>query len=327
MTSRKIKQSRPAGRKRKAAGTTLARKSYIPTRIPREMVSQVCALTDPFCKHAFGGKYPDDSPTRTVPYAKHYTATVTTNSEGNGCVVVLPNYLYRSSTTGPMLGTTVDLTTSTFSAASVPLASANGVRLVSMGVRVRNIAAPLSAAGMVHLRTYPNSNSSGFGIIDVAAYNGRQTLDVPLQDCKNVVVLPPHGYQPPELFYTVSTISPTTSVIDWVSPGYLPATIAVIGGPASTPVLQLEFVEHWEMYFGDDSEAGFLATPPPPANALVTNAAARVTSSVGNLFIEGVEAFGRRVVQSAATALGAAVSSRLGLGPTPGMTIAARIVD
>jgi hypothetical protein len=289
-------------------------------------VNQVCGLTDPFCGHASGAKYPDDTSLRSLPYTVHYNTTVGSDANGNLGLLVWPTWFYSSFVGGAVnVGGDTFTPSLNFSVPVVPvLTGQSKARIVSMGIRVRNVAPALTASGMVYLRSFPAELAASLVTIQGTSYMASQSKDVPLIECRDEAVVFEHSSQMPQIFYDGNLQHPTPAVVTAVASGFLPVTIMGNGLPASTPCLQVELVMHMEYLFQDNAALALAATPPPTSNALVTSVAAKITSAGEATFHAGVESLSRWVQ---AKAIGYLAKNLPGPARPLGMAYSALTVD
>lgn len=272
-----------------------------------QLLRQVCSLTDPFCAHANGAKYPDDSSYPSLTMRVAYIKMLPTDASGNGAKLFLP----RSGDYGQMAsGDVTSYPTTTFSTwGTAPVAPPSGAthyRITAVGIRLTRITPPLTSSGMVRLRAFAASDGAPLGSIDVDTLKASKSLDVALQDCTQVGIVFMHTNQRPSAFYALRT---NQNVIDESdTSGFGPITIAVSGGPASVDALQIEYIQHTEYLFNDSSDLALLATPAPVANPLVTNAAAAVSSLADYTFHRTVQAATSFITSAARRAVDALAS-------------------
>ena len=291
------RKSQPAKRSTKPKPPPPARKSGPSAAL----VSHLCGLTDPFCTHANGAKYPDDSSARTLAYQYHGRTTINSDANGAASMLFLPNYVYQ-----PFVSGTVVAGVTTWGAMTTSGGTVSGVekfRIVSMGIRLRRISPPLTSSGMVRVRTIAAELGTTFQSMDCASYARSESMDIALQDCSCVSIIFAHSSQMPQRFYLPADVTPDTGVINWTSPGFLPVTVAIDGAPASTGMLDVEFFVNYEFTFDEGSAMGLLATPAPPANTLLTAAASKVTSLASNFFTSTAHALGERLRDRAVKAI------------------------
>lgn len=278
-------------------------KASIPRSIMKSNVEQVCGLSDPFCKHAIGAKFPDDSSSRTLAFSHRGLTTITTDPGGYAAVMWNPTYsnypiAYPTDTLGP----SGNLTTWDSLIPNDLFTQVDSYRIVSSGFVLRSISAPLDASGLVSVRSYGTAASELVTVPALSFGNG-EALDVPLRLVNELAVVTPHSSQVPQEFY--STGSDGTEVSSWQQVGYDPITIYVSGAPKSVTILSLEYVINYELIFSPVTGMSLLATPPPTAKQYIISAAARVTSTLKPFAEKGVKVIAESVVKAAGTAIGA----------------------
>lgn len=276
--ARQPSTTQPAGRKTKQVPTQKA--AGIPKSVKTNdaIISQICGLTDPFCKHAVGGKYPDDSSVRTLPWGYHTRFVMSSDVGGNLAYLFAPNYNYQPY----LLGAPTTATQASFSTylAGAPIADTSAFRIVSWGFKLTRVIAPLNASGMVHVRVLGVENGAGLGSLDTASYARSESYDGAVQDCRGLAVIGTRTSQMPQKFYFPADVTPTNSILTWDAAGWCPVSVSVTGAPASVAVLEAEVWVNYELTFDESSSMGLFATPPPVANAIVTGSASKISSSV-----------------------------------------------
>lgn len=314
--SRRAKPTRKSASKTTNNQTPTQRKP-ITTSIPRspptrELVEAVCGITDPFCPHSTGAKYPDASSVRTLPYTRRLRYTLASDASGFANLVISPQYAYLPYAIVNVAAGNTITSWSNFGGASA-ITGVSGYRIVSSGFVVRHIVSPLNSAGMVYIRQYGSETNTFIAPLDTTTYNSTAIANISVQDAKEIAVVLQRTSQMPQTFYAAST--DTAFVGNSIPRGFASATVAVAGAPASTPILEIEFVVNFELIFEDSSDLAQVATHPPPASALLTSAAAHVTSTMTPVVANGLAHFGRQVATKAATALATAM-----FGPVAGAT-------
>lgn len=268
--------------------------------VPRAAISQVCGITDPFCHHASGAKYPDFSSVRTLPYTRRVRTTLASNASGVANMLIYPQYGYQPFTTAPAATGTAVSGWSDFAAYST-IAGVNQYRIVSAGFIVRHIVSPLNSAGIVYIRQYGADSGATLGAVDTATYNATAVSNVPVQDAREIAVVLQHTAQMPQTFYPLATDAAVVTNVP--TKGYVFSTVSISGAPASTAIVEIEFVTNYELMFDDASELSQVATLPPASNTVITGAAAHVSSTLSPIISDGVAALGRMFVTKATTAL------------------------
>lgn len=249
-------------------------------------VTQTCGLVDPFCEHARGAKYPDESSSRTLPFSFNFSKTFSTDAVGSLGFTFFPRIANDGSgqiNVATMSSYNVATSNVNFATADVPvLANMNRYRVVSCGVRVKRISSPLTTTGMLYIRSYAESGFGNMNVYNVDTFSASKVVNVPLIDAKDVAIINEHSSQPPQLFY-----QPTTNpASNFLGAGFNPISIGVVGGPLSVAVIFVEFYMHVEYIFDDAGALALAATPPPVYSSLVNTITRDVTSHATNFYHE-----------------------------------------
>lgn len=281
-----------------------------PTRnmsIPKSIMTHVCALNDPFCAHAEQGRYGDSGRVKSLPLTMHYSHTVTTDASGNGACLILPQFLNSS----PLEIPSSNVNTNDFSTAAVAFYPWPGmtytptqVRLVTFGVTIRGISAPMYRSGLVKVRVFGHNTGAALGIVNTRDYLCDEYADVPLSDCREIAVksrrisdIATHWQLPDH--YLASGGAATT----WVSPGFQSIAVHIVGGPASVGVLTIEVLEHWELVLGDNDPMQRLAQQPLPTSNVMKEAAETVSNASKSIFTGGVKMATAYIAKAAKNAI------------------------
>lgn len=266
------------------------------SRVDSDLVDRVCGLSDPFCHHANGAKYIDDSPLRTFPFTVHSEKTLTTDINGNVAFTVVPNVTRDSICPTVVVGNTV--TPNFLDAAVVPLPTgATRFRITSVGLRVKNVAPSLTASGMVSFRGYSAEDGTQLFSYDGTAYTVAAAKNVPLINVTDECIVLQHTSQMAQNFYKPLQVMPTFIIQEWQAPGYAPVSVLLKGGPASTACLHVEFIMNVEFTFDEGFALGLAVTPAPAFNPVLAAVASRVSSSGIGVFTESANMVYRMVRQ------------------------------
>lgn len=309
------KQRKPAVVSRKTASVyKLARPLQLRTGA---LTKRVCSISDPFCNAAIGSKWYDDAANKTMPYAARALGVVQTNASGDGSVMVLPGFTY----TAAIGAATGSISSFNLATSVIPFTfSPTGYRIVSWGVVLKNITAPLYSSGIVRIRGLSNVNGSGLTSVNSALFNDFH-YDIPLQDCKEVAIVGRRFNESHHFFRPPSETNPTGNVVDWQGPGWCPLVIQVGGAPASQSVIQLEYFFNYELTWDDGDSMSLMTTPAPPSNPMISTASSKVTQAVGNVFIRGIKQAETAVIKAASSYIGGLIGGALG---GPGGALAGR---
>lgn len=267
-------------------------------KVDMKAIEQVCGLTDPFCPQARLAKYPDDSSVETMTFTTRSAFTAGTDANGNSAAAFFPRpaggYVLGGAVT---IATTIVTPNLSFDAPAVaPLTGAVGFRVISAGLKLKSVAPPLTASGMVYIRSFASEVPSSYTAYDGASFSASQCREVPLSGCTDECIIFEHSSQMPQSFYPLAS---TNTLADWVPTGFKPITITVVGAPASSSILYIEFVMHLEYVFADDAALGLACTPPPPANSAVTHAAAKISSSSSTFAAKTMSSLGTAIRRKA----------------------------
>lgn len=300
----------------KQKATRPARASRIPQQPkvdPSALTRQVCSLVDPFCSAAYGAKFPDISSVRTLGYSHHTSFSITTDAGGNFGGYVLPgwNSLWCPGNNPVLFPQTYAIMLGTGAPTLVP----NGYRIVSMGFILRNTATPLTSSGLVRVRGLSALSGASIGTFDVGSYNVDFSDDTALQNTTETAVFLRRTSAAAGDFNRPSTTSVAgANISTWVSPGWGPVSVAVIGGPVSSACLSLELVVNYEVTFDDNDSLQLACTPAAPDNDIVTSAASRVQASVVSVVTAGLQTAANMIERKAKSALMNAIAARLNPG-------------
>lgn len=290
-----------AKKKKKVTKAVPIKTSTSKSVVPRAIVSKICGLTDPFCEHARGARYPDDSSSRTLPFTHRARYNLISNVTGDLNYLWWPSFGFEPLTFPSLVAGNVVTTWTDFPAQAL-ISGVTKYRIVSSGFIVKSITAPLNASGEIGVRTWPSSMGSAMQPLDLASYNCNQAKNQPLRLLNGMAVVTEHSDQMPQVFYQSSLDTPTVAIR--AANGFTPATIYATGVPASTTVAVIETYIHYELCFDDSTGMQQVAVPPPPSNAIVTQAAAKVTSAIPAIMEKGAQATGALIVRMASRAIG-----------------------
>lgn len=311
-------KKRPA---RKAKATTQTKPKARPrpgrAKVPKAHVDTVIGIINPFSEQARGIKYPDESSTKTLPFQRHERLTLTTSNLGTCGAVALPNYAYTFMIEGSTaangnisLPELVTLYTSRI--------SCDSYRIVSWGIKVSNICAPLAASGMVSIRGWSATAGTALGVTSGTGYNSTFSEDIPLQDCKEVMIIGQVSDITSTTFVPqnedmAANQSASASPLAWTRNGFNALSVALVGGPVSTPCVLIELIVNYELMFFDHDGVGILATRAPEYHQHVEGAHKHLKSKMKNVFKKGAEHLAKHAAEAAVGALADAYAP--GTGP------------
>lgn len=286
-----------------------------PSAVTSKMAMQVCSITNPFCPEAIGAKYPDNATTKSATFTLRRPFIATTDANGNAAWLWAANW-GGNGAAATVTGTTAAYTDIVQNMSQFP-ANVSRYRLVSWGVQVTPIVAPLSASGMIRVRLFSPEGGTSLTSIDTTSNLADDSYDVPLaRNQRDLFILPKRYGMESTMFQNAQTA--TSVLTDWNNPGWQVIQIAVTNGPANTTVLQMSVYYHYEVVYLDGDPGNYYATPAPVVAPKVIETSSGVISKIGS-FVEGTANTVDRLIQSSAFKyLGAAVGAYIG-GPTGAM--------
>lgn len=297
------KKTKPAPQKQTTQRRILNTTSSMNGPAKLALTRQVCAITDPFCKHAIGAKLPDNSSVRTLTYSRHVQTTLATDVSGRGGLLILPNYNYwpfvETSVGVGGFGVPVAMTP------SIPFSNTALYRIVSCGVKISSVAAPLNASGLVRIRSFNDSNGAGYNPINYSSFATPDYIDIPLRETNGIAVVSVPLPMPRQSFYDPLTTTPSSDATHWQAPGFGAIGVSLMGGPVSTDVIVVELFLNMEIVFEEGNSMALLASPPPPANQALVNASSKLTSLSTFVFDKGISAASSWIERKAMAAIGA----------------------
>nr|WPR18185.1 MAG: coat protein [Chemarfal virus 44] len=275
----------------------------------KSKLEAICSVADPFCNAAIGSKYLDIGKVRSLSYSWHSQNTFASDLGGRVGMLCIPDYLNGAYVQGLMTGSVMTIATAN---ATSKIANVSSYRIVSWGAKVRCIAPPLSASGLLSIRVFDSYTGADFASIDTTTYNCSSYLDVPLQAATEVcVVLGRLDVTSKKFIKPFDTLQGGSNVTNWVSPGFQSCTIAINGGPASTAVINVEFFVNYELTFSDSDGNQQLALPSHPYNQTISDATDTVVTSVKSIFASGAKEVASTIASASKQALIGALRSRI----------------
>lgn len=308
----KKKKSKKSKRGNRPQNMALTR---APRRIPQHMVQQVCSLTDPFCVHAMGGKYPLSTSGRTITETVRAIWSPVNSASGAGALVFMPNPLFPANQPTLATGTYTLANTNNASPVTSMFATyGKEFKLTTWGVRVITIASATNASGYMNI-----------GIMDDVQVG--QTFSAGTTNYKEWRAVPlRHGLEMTVISKPISVearqFSPAPTNNSWPVGAWESIVFEWTGNVASGNGIVFETFYNYEYSLANPSSAvASMASMAPPPNPVIQRATDSVYRSVGNIFNMGVDAFGSFITKKAAQALGGY------LGGPAGASAAGMIMD
>jgi hypothetical protein len=230
----------------------------------------------------------------------------------------IPNFKYNlNNTASSLAGDNASFGALT---SATRLSGVKNYRIVSYGMKVKRVCAPLSSSGTVYIRGLSSITGAGLENQNMTSYYTDFHEDLALQDCKEVAVIGRRIGAEASFFHDIDVTTPTTALADWVSPGWGPITISVVGGPPSVGTLNIEYFVNMEVTFSDSESLGLLMTPSPVFDPRVVDSANKIASEAKSVFLNGAREAGSFVVRKATQALLSVAAARFG-GPAAGARV------
>lgn len=306
VVQRKKKQPKPKPKPKQQQ--VVVKKASSPPKIPNASLHAICSMNDPFCHHAFGAKYMDNSRVRSLAFPFHYRVSgPTTNVNGGSTMLFMPGYTHQYA-----VGTITGGVSSYVNLTAVGnISNVMRYRIVSAGVVIRYTGAPLTASGIFQIRTFNSPDGSTLTSLDTGSYNCAEYADIPASSAREIVInFKKIDAMKAAEFNIPASTNPTLAVTDWKSSGWGPVAVALVGGPVSTPCFEVELFFHFELAFADNDGNSLLALPNPPSNSLVMAASGLVSNDTKAIMKEGIAAFGNMIARKAVLAASSYLGSR-----------------
>jgi len=226
---------------------------------------------DPFTR-SYNSRLYDINTTPVLPVHSVRQITLTSDANGHGAVVIKPTWL-DSYYDGPTITAANDMTAigASVSGSFYSATAYAEYRIVSVGVRVRSIASPTTASGIVRIYCDNNVTSTGYDL--TRPQDHYESLSTPLYQCNVVAVSEPTGIE------SLETLKIDTAGVD--ARGWTSITVSVDGVPATTAVLELEIVHNFEAI--PAPEGGFVhhAQKPAPHLPMIEHHVAKAREALG----------------------------------------------
>lgn len=297
------------GRNNPAGANAAARRSGIPS-----VVKAVCSITDPFCTAAVGSKYPDSGSSRTLAMQARGFTLLTTDSSGRAAAVFTPtpaNGYGKAATFSGATNTVATWGSMNDYAGPTSIGTSFNWRVVSLGVRATSILPATSNSGSVGVINIPAGDVLPSVAIDLDSMAYASNLRVPCNDPAGITAVARNDGVASKLYRDEGVTSSSTT---FYSLGNEVLVVYVVGGPATTAAVNIQYVVNYELTFDLSSVMNRVATPAALENTLVQTAANAVYSSVQPAVRGGMDLLTRMFHARATTFL-----SRLTRGVVPAL--------
>lgn len=316
------KQTKQPAKETKTRKKTTTLKTVVPQSrtISRERVTttrpadrtpfyqKICGVTDPFCDHALGARWPDGNALSSLPYRNRTHGTVTSFANGGTVVDFQPDNMPWGflSPTSYAAGYYVMPSTYTSITGSVALPTYfTEYRIVSSGVVIRNLMTVMNTSG--YLIISRSTTPTTFGASVAAGTTSFQSvLTVPITPGMEICI----ANTPLGSFSRAFHPFTSSSLSQYISPNWDVIRIEVVGAAPSSSVLDLEFFTSIECLLPVGSVLSQTSPPVLEDNVFIQHVSARIANVASNIVHNSVNAFGRFVYTKAVTSIGQAALYR-----------------
>lgn len=265
--------------------------------VPRSVHQKVCGITDPFCIHARGAKWPDGQGAGTAPFQIRGRLSVNTGITNNvnsnlfqfsgDLPYALLTPLSNSATIWTMNATYTDVTSSTNFTTYFQY-----YRIVSWGIIVRNILPATTSQGTVLIRKLNRGQVVSGQIVNATMY-GSEVQEYPVFPGMEISVIAKTQGNIARSFQGFNT---NTTIVN--APNWDTIQVELLNGAASTNgVLDIEYVYNVEGQLAA-SQAVLHEFIPPSAPKLpaITNAADTVLNKATSIVEGGIKTVGSTIL-------------------------------
>lgn len=255
---------------------------------PQRTAMEVCAITNPFCDESKGSKWPDGSSAYSVALPVRFRVPVTASGDGTTNLLFTSNYsrmVYRGAYNP--LDTNI-MTSWDGVSVSAPafLSQADGVRLVSGGIKFTSTLSPMEASGSVTFIELPpndlDASIAAYLPFDVQKQNRATYVTQALRDNNSMYsIFRPQGTTARAFQDTNDPDAAggvTFSTFDWTS-----LVVHVEGAPTTRTVGFVDVFLNYEVSFDASSDLSVFAQPAPIENKALVSISQNITR-VANVY-------------------------------------------
>jgi hypothetical protein len=306
------------------------------TSMVPHVAHSICSVTDAFCPHARGAKYPDANAQRTFPYTARSIVQLQADANGSACMLVCPGWTYGYSVFSSIT-TEVATMANLIAFGGTATFTPSHYRVVSLGVKVVSQTTATSSQGIIALGELSGQDSATFVTIDMTDPTKFMTYQIyPVANHDPIFWLSRRGGMSSNMFE-----APNVATITTVDTNEFSCLAIMLRGVlANTNIIRVEIVANYELQFASGTSGSQLTSPPPPPNPAAQNGASLMLANAAGTFKakseEAFSGFVSRMAKQAAQAAISGVGMAIGgmLGGEPGAMVgyeggraAARMVD
>lgn len=262
-------------------------------------VHKLCGITDPFCPHAKGARWPDGNGSNTLTYQARGLLNLVTTVDGASLSYLGATLPFNSLPPGAYGAPTFTMNAA-FQRAGTNSnwqAYASTYRVVTAGIIIRNILPAMTAQGILvitRMTTFPSLGAS----VTTGLLNQGEVYTVPITA----------GMEIPLLFSPVGIDArdfKSQNINTTINDGWNVYKIEVIGSVASASVITIELVYNIEFTLIENyADMSTLSTVENPISIASTTIATKLTNSIGTVIYNGASKFSSLIATKAAQALG-----------------------
>jgi hypothetical protein len=326
MSNKQKKQSKKQGKKKSPKQKQPKRSSAaMPMKGNMAMARGACSITNPFCPEAIGSRWPDNSYTKSVGWSiTNRSGSLGSNASGSGSTLLTCDVGGYSLTSSSVVGDVVTYP-ATFTPVTTFPSNAARYRITSWGIKINTLLSKMTAAGMIRIRLFSPIGGATLGVTSLSSPFADASLDLPvsrLVDKDMFIFAAPLGDNA-RIFRDAAAV--TSTVANWINPGFQVIQIGFDGAPVSTGILNMSVFINYEIVFADGDSSNAYAQPPPANNLPLQQLSAYVQARTGN-FIQGSgEMIDKVVMKVAEVGMKAAIGGAMGYfrGGPPGAALGA----
>lgn len=249
------------------------------------MVKEICSITNPFCPEAVGARWPDNSYTKSVGWSlTNYPMTISTDNNGQGAILYLPEGGYMDPTS--ITGAGVTYADLQYFVSTWPAEVAR-FRVTSWGLRVNCATSAMLTTGTLRVRLFSPMFGASLISTSLTSNLADASFDIPLSRLINedLTIIPAPLGDNARYFQVPRNYGAPVST-NWTNIGWQVVQIGIDGGIPNAGAINVQVFYNFEFAFNDASSSTAFAQPPPASNPTARIVNAGVIEDIGN-FLEG----------------------------------------
>jgi len=250
--------------------------------MPSQLVKHVCSITDPFCVHAQGSKWPDGSALNSVPFQVKGQITFTLNLGTALCSLVIApglNYGFAQST-GIVAAVATYPVLTAYTGVSDLATQVTQYRLVSGGITITPVVSKMTSGGFIFCQEFAPGGNANLTTLNVDTKQCMSYYRQPLADDTPITYVFKSGGVDSRKFRAINSNNSQSSV-DTNDYTFI-QLYAVSDSAEGSTVAVVDYVFNYELVMLPSAFLNQIATPAAPKNdaiATISNAAIVNSSS------------------------------------------------